>query len=95
MWQFIRVIQLDLSIAKYKPKLAGSYMELPKALSDKKAIINIMSEITQLCYGGHSPPQEPLRGAQPPTRGLPCGIFISTNVQLLAQPSMGIHPLGA
>ena len=43
-------------------------------------------------YGGHSPPQEPLRGAVPPTRGLTSGFFISTNMRILAQACMEAQP---
>lgn len=49
MWQFARVLQFDLSIAKYQPTLGGSYIPLPPALAAKRAIVNVKNA-DQECF---------------------------------------------
>ena len=49
MWRFTKVLQFDLSIAKYVPKLSGSYIELPRAIALKKAIVNVKNK-DQECF---------------------------------------------
>ena len=43
-WRFVRVQDLTLHITKYDPLNAGSYINLPEALKNKKAIINMQNE---------------------------------------------------
>ena len=43
-WVVNRVICLYVNIAKYQPLKGSSYIELPKYLKDKKAIINVKNE---------------------------------------------------
>ena len=39
-WIFTKVLHFDILVDVYKPLAASSYIELPKFLADKKAIIN-------------------------------------------------------
>ena len=41
MWTFSKVLMIHLNVAKYKPLKGSSYMELPKELATKKAIVNV------------------------------------------------------
>ena len=43
-WQFEKVIKLVLHTTRWDPLNAGSYIELPPALKNKKAIINMKNE---------------------------------------------------
>ena len=43
-WVFVKIIDLTLHTSIWDPLNAGSYIDLPKALKDKKAIINIKNE---------------------------------------------------
>ena len=43
-WTLESVISLSVNIAKYAPLKGSSYIELPKYLTDKKAIINVKNE---------------------------------------------------
>ena len=43
-WIFKEVLDITLHTAKWDPLNAGSYMELPKSLRDKKAIINMKNK---------------------------------------------------
>ena len=43
-WVFVEVIDLTLHTSIWDPLNAGSYIDLPKALKDKKAIINMKNE---------------------------------------------------
>ena len=43
-WILESVISLSVNIAKYAPLKGSSYIELPKYLTDKKAIINVKNE---------------------------------------------------
>ena len=43
-WVFVEIIDLTLHTSKWDPLNAGSYIDLPKALKDKKAIINMKNE---------------------------------------------------
>ena len=43
-WQFLNVIKLVLHTTRWDPINAGSYIDLPEALKNKKAIINIQNE---------------------------------------------------
>ena len=40
-WQFRNVVKLDINTAVYSPLRGSSYIELPKKLAVKKAIINM------------------------------------------------------
>eukprot|EP01043_Picozoa_sp_COSAG02_P047182 COSAG02_NODE_4495_length_5293_cov_112.986138_1_plen_64_part_00 len=40
-WVFERVSTLEVHMAKYKPLKGSSYLELPKPLALKKAIVNV------------------------------------------------------
>ena len=42
-WVVTRVMCLYVNIAKYQPLTGSSYMELPKYLKDKKAIVNVQN----------------------------------------------------
>eukprot|EP01050_Picozoa_sp_SAG11_P031055 SAG11_NODE_9466_length_908_cov_350.725587_1_plen_302_part_11 len=41
MWIFKKVISIDLHVGRYKPLKGSSYVELPKELQQKKAIVNV------------------------------------------------------
>ena len=43
-WVFVKIIDLTLHTYKWDPLKAGSYIDLPKALKNKKAIINMKNE---------------------------------------------------
>ena len=43
-WRFSKIINLTLHTAKWDPLNAGSYMDLPPFLKDKKALINMQNE---------------------------------------------------
>ena len=43
-WQFMKVIKLVLHTTRWDPINAGSYIDLPEALKNKKAIINMQNE---------------------------------------------------
>ena len=43
-WVFVKVEKLVLHTTRWDPVNAGSYIELPKALKDKKAIINMKNQ---------------------------------------------------
>ena len=43
-WQFLKVIKLVLHTTRWDPINAGSYIDLPEALKNKKAIINMQNE---------------------------------------------------
>ena len=43
-WQFMKVVKLVLHTTRWDPVSAGSYMELPQALKNKKAIINMKNQ---------------------------------------------------
>ena len=43
-WQFLNVIKLVLHTTRWDPINAGSYIDLPEALKNKKAIINMQNE---------------------------------------------------
>ena len=43
-WQFMKVVKLVLHTTKWDPMSAGSYMELPQALKNRKAIINMKNQ---------------------------------------------------
>lgn len=43
-WRFKNVVYFDISFSKYNPLKGSSYIELPKELADKKAIINIKND---------------------------------------------------
>ena len=49
-WQFDRVEHLDININPYNPLSASSYIELPKSLARKKAIINVQNENDNECF---------------------------------------------
>ena len=48
-WRFKRVLSLDLQLVDYIPLNGSSYIELPKQLKGKKAVINIKNE-DQKCF---------------------------------------------
>jgi len=48
-WQFRNVVKLDINIIAYSPLRGSSYIELPKELAVKKAIINLKNEDDQ-CF---------------------------------------------
>eukprot|EP01052_Picozoa_sp_SAG31_P002997 SAG31_NODE_110_length_24476_cov_9.909654_14_plen_269_part_00 len=41
MWTFSKALLIHMNVAKYKPLKGSSYMELPKDLATKKAIVNV------------------------------------------------------
>ena len=43
-WQFLKVIKLVLHTTRWDPINAGSYIELPEALRNKKALINMKNQ---------------------------------------------------
>ena len=43
-WVFDSVIKLEMHTVAYKPLSGGSYIELPKQIAPKKAIINMKNE---------------------------------------------------
>jgi hypothetical protein len=43
-WRFSRVVKLDINTVVYKPLRGSSYIQLPKFLASKKAIINVKNE---------------------------------------------------
>ncbi|GIY58481.1 uncharacterized protein CEXT_311891 [Caerostris extrusa] len=43
-WSFQEVTYLELKINKYDPLYASSYIDLPKELKSKKAIINVKNK---------------------------------------------------
>ena len=43
-WRFTKIINLTLHTAKWDPLNAGSYIDLPPFLKDKKALINMQNE---------------------------------------------------
>ena len=48
-WKFKKVLKLECRVAKYSPKLGGSYIEAPPVLTTKKAIVNVKNEDHQ-CF---------------------------------------------
>lgn len=48
-WIFESISKLDIHIDKYQPIAATSYVELPKELKDKRAVINVENEDNQ-CF---------------------------------------------
>ena len=40
-WVFQQVLSINLNVARYKPLKGSSYIELPKALVSKRAIVNV------------------------------------------------------
>ena len=49
-WRFKRVVKLEINIVAYKPLRGNSYIPLPKALRNKKAIINMKNEDEPVSY---------------------------------------------
>ena len=49
-WQFDRIEHLDININPFNPLSASSYIELPKKLAEKKAIINVKNENDNECF---------------------------------------------
>ena len=43
-WRFQRVVDLEIDLAEYDPTGGSSYIQLPKQLNGKKAIINMKDE---------------------------------------------------
>ena len=43
-WRFERIINLEIHFVKFSPLRAGTYMELPKGLPNKKAIVNLKNK---------------------------------------------------
>ena len=43
-WRFQRVVDLEINLAEYDPTGGSSYIQLPKQLNGKKAIINMKNE---------------------------------------------------
>ena len=43
-WRFQRVVDLEIDLAEYDPTGGSSYIQLPKQLNGKKAIINMKNE---------------------------------------------------
>eukprot|EP01050_Picozoa_sp_SAG11_P017090 SAG11_NODE_2418_length_3381_cov_136.529555_3_plen_451_part_01 len=43
-WKFKKVLSIDLHIGRYKPLKGSSYVPLPKALTLKKAVINVKND---------------------------------------------------
>ena len=41
MWVFKQVLKIDMHVGRYKPIQGSSYVELPKDLVSKKAVINV------------------------------------------------------
>lgn len=50
-WIFSKIMSLDLHVDKYEPISAESYIDLPKWLKDKKAIINPKNEDNDVLNG--------------------------------------------
>jgi len=48
-WEFRGVVTLDINTAAYKPLNGGGYIDLPKILENKKAIINMKNDDDQ-CF---------------------------------------------
>ena len=48
-WHFVRVIDLELHTVNYTPLNGSSYINLPKVLKDKKAIINMKNDCNK-CF---------------------------------------------
>ena len=48
-WRFYRLSTLWLDFAKYEPIKGGSYLPLPKALKNKRAVINVENEDDNDC----------------------------------------------
>ena len=49
-WVFDRVVGFDIHINPFELLTGGSYIPLPKVLSDKKAIINVRNENDNECF---------------------------------------------
>ena len=47
-WVVTRVLCLYVNIAKYQPLKGSSYIELPKYLQTKKAIVNVETRMTNV-----------------------------------------------
>ena len=41
VWVIDEILEVFINVAQYRPLRGGSYMELPKKLKNKKAILNI------------------------------------------------------
>ena len=51
-WYLRSVVNLEVHMVDYKPLKGNSYIELPKALRGKRAIINIRNENDNECLNG-------------------------------------------
>ena len=49
-WRLYAILGSDLEMYKYKPLRGSSYIELPKPIRDKKAIINIQNKKDKECF---------------------------------------------
>ena len=49
-WVLVSIDSYRININRYDPLRAGSFMELPKTLASKKAIINVKNEKDDKCY---------------------------------------------
>jgi len=49
-WYLISVVNLEVHMVDYKPLKGNSYIELPKALRGKRAIINMRNENDNECF---------------------------------------------
>ena len=50
-WRFSRVIQLIIQVDSYRPFVGGTFIETPKALANKKCIINVDNKDTKTMKG--------------------------------------------
>lgn len=48
-WTLNKILHLELNINKYNPLRASSYVQLPKSISDRKAVVNIKNN-DQCCF---------------------------------------------
>ena len=43
-WLFVKILKVNIGLAKYKPLAGSSYIELPKELVAKRAIVNVQNK---------------------------------------------------
>ena len=43
-WLFVKILKVNIGLAKYKPMAGSSYIELPKELVAKRAVINVQNK---------------------------------------------------
>ena len=55
-WVIDKILEAFTNVAQYQPLRGGSYMDLPKKLKNKKAIINVQNRDNQFFTDGRFEP---------------------------------------